>query len=520
MTCAITPARCPSWAGGSNATKSIAAPLREAAEEVGSAASSMSSALAALIPPTNYLVFPIVAAAGARPRSCRRRRRGRRAGRGAVVGLADLAARGTAVRRGLDGRPRTVPALTIDGRVIWGRRRDDPRRAHGAPHRDAAAVLVTLAGRGTRIGAPHRLPKRPVSEGSMTPQRIAVLTSGGDAPGMNAASSPWRPCAFGGRAGHRRDRRACWCSRPGGRRHAPPGPALGRRRAARERGHVPRQRATGSVPGARDAAPGVAMLAEHGVDGLVVIGGNGSQAGAYALVMASVRVVGVASTIDNDLVGIDADRLRYRVVSVHRGDDRPAIAVAPRPRLPGRGWGDSGHIVLHAAKAGGAEAFAVPERPFDADGWLAELSAARRRKRHAIGVVAEGVRPGAVALADALRRERAVHDLAETRVRATVLGHQRGATPTASDRLLATRLGAEAVSAAWRPASTASSSAWTAATSWRRRSRRSSGASSPWTAISWRWRPRSTPDEGWRPRGRRGGGQGMDAATPLTPIGR
>lgn len=280
----------------------------------------------------------------------------------------------------------------------------------------------------------------------MTPQRIAVLTSGGDAPGMNAAVRAIVRFAdelgidvigvkrgFAGLADgdmRRLDRRSV-----GGVLHEA-GTFLGSARLAAFQALETQRRA-------------VAMLAEHGVDGLVVIGGNGSQAGAYALAALGVKVVGVASTIDNDLVGTDVTIGFDTAVSVAiEAIDRLRATAASHNRVflvevMGR---DSGHIALHSAVAGGAEAFAVPERPFDADEWLAELSAAWRRKRHAIGVVAEGVRPGAVALADALRRERERHDLAEISVRATVLGHlQRGATPTASDRLLATRLGAEAV---------------------------------------------------------------------------
>lgn len=99
-----------------------AAALREAAEEVGlSEPVDVLGALSPLwIPPTNYLVFPIVAAAGARPRFVPAADEVAALVEAPLWGLADPAARGTAVRRGLDGRPRAVPALTVDGRVIWG----------------------------------------------------------------------------------------------------------------------------------------------------------------------------------------------------------------------------------------------------------------------------------------------------------------------------------------------------------------------------------------------------------------
>ncbi|HWU90807.1 MAG TPA: 6-phosphofructokinase, partial [Kofleriaceae bacterium] len=147
----------------------------------------------------------------------------------------------------------------------------------------------------------------------------------------------------------------------------------------------------------------VAALERAEIDALIVIGGNGSQAGAHRLAKRGVAVVGVASTIDNDLVGCDVtigvttaldvalealDRLKVTASSHHR-----AFLV----EVMGR---DCGYLGLMAGIAGGAEAVAIPEVEA-AVAAVAEAvrDAYRRGKAHAIVVVAEGVRGGADALA-------------------------------------------------------------------------------------------------------------------------
>lgn len=194
-------------------------------------------------------------------------------------------------------------------------------------------------------------------------------------------------------------------------------------------------------------ARAVANLALREVDALIVIGGNGSQSGAAALSALGVQVVGIASTIDNDLVGSDLtigvdsalhvaveaiDRLRATAASLRR------CAVV---EVMGR---DSGHLALMSAVAGGAEAMLLPERPVSLDVIAAEIGAAYERgKSHALVVVAEGASHDANALAAYLRahRERFAYELS-----VTVLGRiQRGGVPTPFDRLLASRLGVVAV---------------------------------------------------------------------------
>jgi 6-phosphofructokinase 1 len=137
-------------------------------------------------------------------------------------------------------------------------------------------------------------------------------------------------------------------------------------------------------------------LADRGIDALVVIGGNGSQAGAYKLSQMGFPVVGVASTIDNDLVGTDisigvdtalnialeaVDRLKTTASSHQR-----AFLV----EVMGR---DCGYLALMAGLAGGADAVVIPEVETDPDAVADDLRAAYERgKRNALVVVAEGAK--------------------------------------------------------------------------------------------------------------------------------
>jgi 6-phosphofructokinase 1 len=192
-----------------------------------------------------------------------------------------------------------------------------------------------------------------------------------------------------------------------------------------------------------------ATLKTRGLEGLVVIGGNGSQAGAHALSQMGFAVVGVASTIDNDLfgseitIGVDTalnialeaiDRLKTTAASHQR-----AFLV----EMMGR---HCGYLALMAGIAGGAEVVAIPEVSSDPESIAAELRAAfDRGKSHAIGVIAEGAKYKAAEIAAYFREH---HQRIGFELRVTTLGHvQRGGAPGAFDRLLATRLGAGAVEA-------------------------------------------------------------------------
>jgi 6-phosphofructokinase 1 len=185
----------------------------------------------------------------------------------------------------------------------------------------------------------------------------------------------------------------------------------------------------------------------HDISNVIVIGGNGSQAGALALTRRGLPVIGVASTIDNDLAGSDItigamtaldtalsaiDRLRVTASSHNR-----AFLVETMGR-------DCGYLALIAGITGGAESIVIPEAESTPAEVAHELREAYRRgKSHAIVVVAEGAEHDADALAKFFA-DNAEHLGFELRV--TRLGHiQRGGSPGVFDRLLATQLGAAAI---------------------------------------------------------------------------
>jgi 6-phosphofructokinase 1 len=188
-------------------------------------------------------------------------------------------------------------------------------------------------------------------------------------------------------------------------------------------------------------------LRAHAIDALVVVGGNGSQTGASALAKRGVRVVGVASTIDNDLVGCDVTIGATTALDVAlEAIDRLKVTASSHKRaflveVMGR---NCGYLALMAGIAGGAESVVIPEAEVEPEIIARDIqSAYDRGKAHALVVVAEGARNNAVKLAQHFdkHKERLGFDL-----RVTTLGHvQRGGVPGAFDRLLATRLAAAAV---------------------------------------------------------------------------
>jgi 6-phosphofructokinase 1 len=277
-------------------------------------------------------------------------------------------------------------------------------------------------------------------------RRIAVLTSGGDAPGMNAAI---RAVV---RAGVDRELEVF------GVRDGFEGLLLGDiiPLGARDVGGIlarggtmlgsARSREFKTNDGVVKAA---GVLERAGIDGVVIIGGSGSQAGSLDLSKLGVHVVGVASTIDNDLCGSDItigfdtalnialeaiDRLRVTASSHRRG---ALVEVMGR---------DCGYLGLMAGIAGGAEAICIPEIPCDPEAVAAEIAHAYERgKPHALVVVTEGAAFDAASLSRWFKENK---KLLGFEIRTTILGHvQRGGIPTASDRLLGSRLGAVAVDA-------------------------------------------------------------------------
>ena len=275
-------------------------------------------------------------------------------------------------------------------------------------------------------------------------KHIAVLTSGGDAPGMNAAIRAVTRSAldqgmtvYGVRQGWQglvEGQFQQLNARDVGGIIQVGGTFLGTARSTEFRDESGRSKA-------------LRNLAQRDIDGVVVIGGNGSQTGSYVLSQLGVHVVGIPSTIDNDLLGTDIsigcdtainvtldaiDHLRTTGSSHNR-----AFLVETMGR-------DCGYLAIMAGLAGGAEVISTPEFEVPASEISQRLRAAfERGKTHAIVVIAEGVKENAakiLAYFDS-QKERSGFEL-----RATTLGHVvRGAPPSAFDRLLATRLGVSAV---------------------------------------------------------------------------
>ena len=274
--------------------------------------------------------------------------------------------------------------------------------------------------------------------------RVAVLTSGGDAPGMNAAIRAVVRCGVLQGLQMLGVRRGYAGLIDGEFIHLGP----------REVGGIIHQAGTMletsrceefRTEAVQRAA--IQQLHDHDISNLIVIGGNGSQAGSHALARRGISVIGIASTIDNDLYGSDVsigtttaldtalaaiDCLRVTAASHERGF---IVEVMGR---------HSGYLAVSAAIAGGAEAVIIPEAETTPEDLVRQLHASRERgKKHAIVVVAEGAKYNA----DALVRYFDLHAAKiGIQLRMTRLGHvQRGGTPGAFDRILASRLGAAAI---------------------------------------------------------------------------
>jgi 6-phosphofructokinase 1 len=191
---------------------------------------------------------------------------------------------------------------------------------------------------------------------------------------------------------------------------------------------------------------GLTVLQRRKIEALVVIGGNGSQAGSLALTELDFPVVGVASTIDNDIYGSEPSIGADSALNVAlEAIDRLKITASSHRRatlveVMGR---DHGYLALMAAIAGGAESVVVPEVETDPDEVASIMRGAHEQgKDHALVVVAEGARYNAEAMA---RHFKEHEDELGFKLRVVTLGHvQRGGAPGAFDRLLATRLGAAA----------------------------------------------------------------------------
>lgn len=275
-------------------------------------------------------------------------------------------------------------------------------------------------------------------------RRIGILTSGGDAPGMNAAIRAITCVAlaqgvevmgiYDGYAGLLGGEMKLFCERDVADAESRGGTLLYSARCDAFRA-------------ASGVAQGVAMCRQNQIDGLVVIGGDGTLRGAAALCAAGVPCVGIPASIDNDIVateqciGFDsAVNTAIRMIDCLK-DTSESHARCSLCEVMGRGCGE---IALATGIAVGAIGIAIPEFPFDTQALLARLVQTRRAgKRELLVVVAEGVREGNTRFSDSLAATIAAQGI-ETRT--TVLGHVvRGGAPSAADRLLGARMGRYAV---------------------------------------------------------------------------
>ena len=276
-------------------------------------------------------------------------------------------------------------------------------------------------------------------------KRIAVLTSGGDAPGMNACiRAVVRACVhfnvevFGISRGYQglieNDIKQLSSSSVANIIQYG-GTVL---KTARSKDFM--------TPEGRKLA--FENLKKHGIEGLVCIGGNGTYTGAMIFEKEyGIPSMGCPGTIDNDLWGTDytigydtaintavdaIDKIRDTAESHNRVF---FIEVMGR---------HSGHIALHAGLAGGAEGIFIPERENEFEEIVNYYESKNRKKEFSIFVVAEGETEGHAY--DIAKRFQEIYP--DTDCRVTILGHiQRGGKPSSNDRILASRIGAHAVKA-------------------------------------------------------------------------
>ena len=273
-------------------------------------------------------------------------------------------------------------------------------------------------------------------------KRVAVMTSGGDAPGMNAAI---RAVV---RAGLENGIevygiRQAYTGLISGDMHLMTSRDVS---GILQRGGTILQTARNeefkTPQGQRKA---LRRLNEHEIEGIVVIGGDGSLRGALALHRLEVPVVGIPASIDNDIwgtntsIGVDTalntildalDRLRDTATSHNR-----AFVL----EVMGR---NCGYLALMGSILGGAEVVITPEKPISMEDVAVSMEDAYvRGKSHAIAVIAEGAPYKTTDLVSFLDQKHLGFE-----IRLTILGHiQRGGSPTAFDRLLATRMGVRAI---------------------------------------------------------------------------
>jgi len=273
-------------------------------------------------------------------------------------------------------------------------------------------------------------------------KRVAVMTSGGDAPGMNAAIRAVVRTALQHNIEVYGIRQAYTGLLNGDISLMTSREVSGILQRGGTILQTARNEEFKTPQGQRKA---LRRLNEQNIEGIIVIGGDGSLRGAQALNNMGVKVMGIPASIDNDIwgtsmsIGVDTalntildalDRLRDTATSHNR-----AFVI----EVMGR---NSGYLALMGAILGGAEVVITPEHNTSMDDVASQLEDAYvRGKSHAIAVIAEGAPYKTTDLVEYLQSKHLGFE-----IRITILGHiQRGGSPSAFDRLLATRLGTMAV---------------------------------------------------------------------------
>ena len=273
-------------------------------------------------------------------------------------------------------------------------------------------------------------------------KRIAVMTSGGDAPGMNAAIRAVVRTALHYKIDVYGIRQA-YAGLLNGDMHLMTSRDVSG--ILQKGGTILQTARNEEFKTAQGQRKALRRLNENGIEGIIVIGGDGSLRGAMALERIGIPVVGIPASIDNDIygtsmsIGVDTalntildalDRLRDTATSHNR-----AFLI----EVMGR---NCGYLALMSGILGGAEVVITPEKAPPIEDVAMQMGDAYiRGKSHAIAVIAEGAPYKINELLDYLNNKNLGFE-----IRLTILGHtQRGGNPTAFDRLLATRMGVNAV---------------------------------------------------------------------------
>ncbi|MDL2230629.1 6-phosphofructokinase [Alistipes sp. OttesenSCG-928-L06] len=279
-----------------------------------------------------------------------------------------------------------------------------------------------------------------------TPKCVGILTSGGDAPGMNAAiRAVTRSAIYNGlevRGIYRGYKGLVY-------NEIVPFKTQNVSNIIHQGGTILKTARSEEFRTEEGRKTAYNNMVNAGIDSLVVIGGDGSLTGARIFAEEfNVPIIGIPGTIDNDLYGTDLT-IGYDTAlnTILDCVDKIRDTASSHERLffievMGR---DAGFLALNGAIAAGAEAAIIPEIATEVD-QLAELiqNGFRKSKNSSIVLVAESeLTGGAMGLAERVKNEYPQYD-----VRVTILGHlQRGGSPTATDRILASRLGNAAVEA-------------------------------------------------------------------------